>query len=107
AYIAHCEATGSLPPEFKLLFSKPGPWTGVDSIAVGMTMVEMLDTHILTKLDRAKVDARLKDAKLESALFPVGSWRDHPPTGALLDLSNPRPSTRQKRRVPPRLRHNR
>src|SRR6185437_14828044 len=91
AYIAHCEATGSLPPEFKLLFYKPTPWTGVDSIAVGMTMVEMLDAHILTKLDRAKVDARLNDAKLESDLFPVGSWRDHPPTGALLDLSKPQP----------------
>lgn len=89
AYIAHCEATNTLPPEFKLLFYKPAPWTGVDSIAVGMTMVQMLDTHILTKLDRATVDARLHDAKLESDLFPVGSWRDHPPTGSVIDLSKP------------------
>jgi penicillin amidase len=91
AYIAHCEATNSLPPEFKLLFYKPAPWTGVDSIAVGMTMVETLDTHVLTKLDRPKVDARLHNAKLESDLFPTGSWRDHPPTGTVIDLSKPQP----------------
>ena len=91
AYIAHCEATNSLPPEFKLLFYKPAPWAGVDSIAVGMTMVEMLDSHVLTKLDRAKVDARLRDPKLESDLFPVGSWRDHPPTGIIIDLTKPQP----------------
>jgi penicillin amidase len=91
AYIAHCEATNSLPPEFKLLFYKPAPWTGIDSMAVGMTMVETLDTHVITKLDRAKVDARLRNPKLESDLFPVETWRDHPPTGAILDLSKPQP----------------
>lgn len=91
AYIAHCESTNSLPPEFKLLFYKPAPWTGTDSIAVGMTMVETLDTHILTKLTRAKVDQRLNNPTLEAELFPVGSWRDHPPTGMLLDLSKPQP----------------
>ncbi len=92
AYISHCEAANSLPPEFKLLFYKPAPWTGVDSIAVGMTMVETLDTHVLTKLDRAKVDARLNNPKLEADLFPVGSWRDHPPTGIIIDLSKPQPA---------------
>ncbi|HEV2134960.1 MAG TPA: penicillin acylase family protein [Terracidiphilus sp.] len=91
AYIAHCEATNTLPPEFKLLFYKPAPWTGVDSMAVGMTMVETLDTHVITKLARAKVDARLHNSKLESDLFPVETWRDHPPTGAILDLSKPQP----------------
>ncbi|HEX8712128.1 MAG TPA: penicillin acylase family protein, partial [Terracidiphilus sp.] len=91
AYIAHCENTNTLPPEFRLLFYKPAPWTGVDSIAVGMTMVETLDTHITTKLDRGEVNARLHNAKLETDLFPVGSWRDHPPTGILIDLSKPQP----------------
>jgi penicillin G amidase len=91
AYIAHCESTNSLAPEFKLLFYKPAPWTGVDSIAVGMTMVETLDTHILTKLTRARVDERLHNAQLEADLFPIGSWRDHPPTGTLIDLSKPQP----------------
>ena len=92
AYIAYCEATNTLPPEFKMLFYKPAPWTGVDSIAVGMTMVETLDTHVLTKLSRAKLDARLHNPKLESDLFPVGSWRDHPPDGIVIDLSKPQPA---------------
>jgi penicillin amidase len=91
AYIAHCEASNTLPPEFKLLFYKPAPWTGIDSMAVGMTMVETLDTHITTKLDRAKVDARLHNPKLESDLFPVETWRDHPPSGTIIDLSKPQP----------------
>src|ERR1035438_10512836 len=29
------------------------------------------------------------NASLEADLYPVGSWRDHPPTGILLDLSQP------------------
>ena len=91
AYIAHCEAADTLPPEFKLLFYKPAPWTGIDSVAVGMTMVETLDTHIVTKLGRANVDARLHNPQLESDLFPVSSWRDHPPTGIIIDLSKPQP----------------
>lgn len=91
AWIAHCEAANSLPPEFKLLFYKPAPWTGVDSIAVGMTMVETLDTHVITKLGRAKVDARLHNPKLESDLYPVDTWRDRPPTGIIIDLSKPQP----------------
>ncbi len=82
-YIAHCEATNSLPPEFKLLFYRPAPWTGVDSISVGLMLVETLDTHVLTKLTYGKVEARLHNAKLEADLYPVGSWRDHPPTGQL------------------------
>ena len=91
-YIAHCEQAGTLPPEFKLLFYRPAPWTGVDSIAVGMTLVETLDTHIETKLDRAVVDAKLhNNPQLEAELYPVGSWRDHPPTGQIIDLSKPQP----------------
>ena len=92
-YIAQCEQTGRLPPEFKLLFYRPAPWTGVDSLAVGMTLVETLDTHVETKLTRAVVDAKLHDdPKLEADLYPIGSWRDHPPTGQILDLSKPQPA---------------
>ena len=90
-YIAHCEQANALPPEFKLLFYRPAPWTGVDSLAVGMTLVETLDTHIETKLTRAVVDAKLHNAQLEADLYPVGSWRDHPPTGEILDLTKPQP----------------
>ena len=88
-YIAHCEQTNTLPPEFKLLVYRPAPWTGADSISVGLMMVETLDTHIVTKLGRGKVDARLNNPKLESDLYPVGSWRDHPPTGETSDLTQP------------------
>ena len=81
----------SLPPEFQLLHYRPQPWTGVDSISVGMMMVETLDTHWYTKLARERIAARLHNPKLEADLYPVGSWRDHPPTGELLDLSQPQP----------------
>lgn len=79
----------SLPPEFRLLHYKPRPWGGVDSVSVGMMMAEMLDTHWYAKLDRERVASRLNNSKLESELYPVGSWRDHPPTGILLDMSQP------------------
>jgi len=79
----------ALPPEFKLLHYKPQPWTGVDSVSIGLMMVDMLDTHWPTKLGRERVSTRLHDEKLESELYPVGSWRDHPPTGIRLDLSQP------------------
>ena len=88
-YIAqHLDA---LPPEFRLLHYKPQPWTGADSISIGMMMVDMLDTHWYTKLSRERIAAKLNNPKLESDLYPVGSWRDHPPTGDLLDLSQPHP----------------
>ncbi len=79
----------SLPPEFRLLHYKPQPWRGEDSISIGMAMVDMLDTHWYAKLARDRIAAKLHNLKLESDLYPVGSWRDHPPTGVLLDLSKP------------------
>jgi len=81
----------ALPAEFKLLHYRPRPWTGVDSISIGLTMVQMLDTHWDVKLAREKISADLHNEKLEADLYPVGSWRDHPPTGILLDLSQPHP----------------
>lgn len=81
----------SLPPEFSLLHYKPQPWAGADSISIGMMMVDMLDTHWYVKLSRERIAAKLNNPKLESDLYPVGSWRDHPPTGELLDLSQPHP----------------
>jgi penicillin amidase len=81
----------SLPPEFRLLAYKPQPWNGVDSISIGMMMVDMLDTHWDVKFVRGAISAKLNNPKLESDLYPVGSWRDHPPTGVLLDLSQPHP----------------
>jgi penicillin G amidase len=79
----------SLPAEFRLLAYRPQPWSGVDSVSVGLMMVQMLDTHWPTKLSRERIAAKLGNTGLEADLYPVGSWRDHPPTGILLDLSKP------------------
>jgi penicillin amidase len=81
----------SLPPEFRLLHYKPQPWSGVDSISIGMMMVDMLDTHWYAKMARGRISAKLNNPKLEADLYPVGSWRDHPPTGERLDVSQPHP----------------
>jgi penicillin G amidase len=81
----------SLPPEFRLLRYTPRPWTGVDSVAVGLMMVQELDTHAEAKLGRSRVDAHLQNPKLDADLYPVGSWRDRPPTGLETDLSAPLP----------------
>ena len=88
-YIAQHQ--NSLPAEFRLLFYRPRPWTGVDSVSVGLMMVQMLDTHWPTKLSRERIAAKLGNEKLEADLYPVGSWRDHPPTGIAVDLTKPQP----------------
>jgi len=77
----------SLPPEFRLLGYKPQPWTAIDSVSIGLLVVEMLDTHWQTKLAREHVLALLhsdgiaENLDLVHDLYPEGSWRDHPPTG--------------------------
>jgi penicillin amidase len=91
-FIAQCESSGSLPAEFRLLGYRPQPWSGVDSVSVGLMMVQMLDTHWPNKLSRERIAAKLNNEKLEADLYPVGSWRDHPPTGIVLDLSQPQPA---------------
>jgi penicillin amidase len=88
-FIAQSEQSGKLPVEFKLLGYQPQPWTAVDCISVGMMMVQMLDTHWPTKLARSRIAAKLNNPRLVADLYPVGSWRDRPPTGVLLDLSQP------------------
>ena len=82
----------SLPAEFRLLMYRPQPWTGVDSLSIVMMMAEMLDTHFYGKLGREQVAAALNNPKLEADLYPVGSWRDHPPTGEVIDWSRPHPA---------------
>jgi len=81
----------TLPAEFGLLHYKPAQWTGVDSLLIGMMMVDSLDTHWYAKLSRERIAAKLNNAKLEAQLYPTGSWRDHPPTGEILDLTKPQP----------------
>jgi penicillin amidase len=82
----------SLPAEFGLLFYRPKPWTGADSISVGLMMVQDLDTHWDTKMAREEISRDLHNPKLEADLYPVGSWRDHPPTGEVIDWSQPHPA---------------
>jgi penicillin amidase len=82
----------SLPPEFRLLTYRPQPWAGADCISIGMMMVDMLDSHWDVKLARERIAAKLNNPKLESDLYPIGSWRDHPPTGEVIDLTQPRPA---------------
>ena len=82
----------SLPPEFKLLFYRPQPWSGEDSLSIGLMMVDTLDTHWYAKLFREQIAAKLHNPRLESSLYPVGSWRDHPPTGTVIDWSQPHPA---------------
>jgi penicillin amidase len=83
----------TLPPEFRLLGYRPQPWSGVDSVSVGLMLVETLDTHARTKLFREIVAAKLQNPKLEADLYPVGSWRDHPPTGVQANPSQPHPKS--------------
>jgi penicillin amidase len=90
-FIAQCEQSNTLPVEFRLLHYHPQPWSGVDSISVGLSMVQTLDTHIAIKLSRARVAAKLSNPALEADLYPVGSWRDRPPTGIRVDLTEPQP----------------
>jgi len=82
----------SLPAEFRLLGYMPKPWTGVDSISVGLMMVQTLDTHWQDKLSRDAIAAKLNNPRLESDIYPLGSWRDHPPTGEKHDMSQPPPA---------------
>jgi penicillin amidase len=95
-YISQCEKSHTLPPEFRLLGYHPQAWTGEDSVSVGLMMVETLDSRVTTKISRAHVEAKLNDnpqiaAQLIADLYPIGSWRDHPPTGIKVDLSAPQP----------------
>ena len=91
AFIAQAESAGRLPAEFKLLLYKPRPWAGADCVSVGLMEVQELDMHAAAKLDRWYVRNKLDNPQLEADLYPVGSWRDHPPTGVDLDLSVPHP----------------
>jgi len=83
----------SLPAEFRLLHYRPQPWTGADSISIGaIMMAETLDDHWDVKLAREEIAAKLHNRKLEADLYPVGSWREHPPTGTMIDWSQPHPA---------------
>jgi penicillin amidase len=80
---------GHLPLEFRLLRYEPKPWTARDSLLVGLAMMQDLSTSFPEKLDREALTSRLAP-EMAADLYPVGSWRDHPPTQAVVDLTAPR-----------------
>lgn len=84
------EHSGSLPAEFRVLAYSPKSWTPVDSIVIGLSMVQMLDEHFEDKLSREQITARL-GSKLAADLYPTGSWRDHPPINVLPEITEPQP----------------
>lgn len=77
-----------LPIEFRILRYEPSPWTPRDSILVGLAMFQDLTTSFPQKLNREALSAKLPPDLLAD-LYPVGSWRDHPPTQPAIDLTNP------------------
>src|SRR5208337_3187216 len=54
-------------------------------------MAQTLDDHWYAKLGHEHIREILRNPKLEADLYPVGSWRDHPPTGLVVDLTKPQP----------------
>jgi len=80
----------TLPAEFKFLMYKPKPWQPVDSMLVFLGMVQMEDERWEHKLEHERIVNKLGQT-LASDLYPVGSWRDHPPTTSVPDLTAPQP----------------
>jgi penicillin amidase len=78
----------SLPLEFHVLHYSPRPWSPRDSLLVGLVLSEELSNSFPQKLNREELVQHLP-AALVPDLYPVGSWRDEPPTQTPLDLSAP------------------
>ena len=78
-----------LPVEFKLLHYKPAPWTPRDSLLAGLAMFQDLTTEFPTKMKREALMAHLP-AYMVTDLYPVGSWRDRPPSQPRPDLTTPK-----------------
>jgi penicillin amidase len=78
----------NLPVEFHALHYKPAPWTPRDSLLIALVMAQDLTTSFPQKLNREALTARLP-ADLITDMYPVGSWRDRPPTQSVTDLTAP------------------
>ncbi len=77
-----------LPLEFRILRFRPAPWTPRDTLLVELAMFQDLTSNFIGELDREALSARLP-LTLVGDLYPVGSWRDHPPAQHPLDLTAP------------------
>ncbi|WP_263379134.1 penicillin acylase family protein [Granulicella paludicola] len=78
----------SLPVEFHVLHYTPAPWTPRDTLLIALVMSQDLSTSFPTKLNREALAAHLP-ANLIADMYPVGSWRDHPPMQPPVDLTAP------------------
>ncbi len=77
-----------LPLEFRLLHDDPAPWTPRDSVLLSLFMYQELTTAFPQKLGREVLTTHIPPALLAD-LYPVGSWRDHPPSQPVVDLTTP------------------
>jgi len=77
-----------LPVEFRVIGYSPQPWTPRDSMLVELAMFQDLTTGFPEKLGREALAAHLPP-DLMADLYPVGSWRDHPPGQPLPDVTAP------------------
>ena len=77
-----------LPAEFRLLDYQPKPWQPLDSWLAALAMVQQLDSFYPDKLNRELVASKVK-ANLVAQLYPSTTWRDHPPTLSMPDLTAP------------------
>ncbi len=82
-------ARDHLPAEFRLLRYSPKPWQPLDSVLVALNMEQTLSNDFPIKLAREKIAARLQSPTLIDDLYPVGSWRDHPPVSIMPDITAP------------------
>jgi penicillin amidase len=85
---AYINEADTLPAEFRLLNYQPRRWQPVDSVLIVLSMVQTLDEQWPTKLTRETITRKIGPT-LAADLYPAGSWRDHPPTQATPDLSQP------------------
>jgi len=79
-----------LPLEFRLLRYQPVAWTPRDTLLVSLAMFQDLTNSFPDELDREALSTRLP-LTLLADLYPVGSWRDHPPAQPAIDLTAPQP----------------
>ncbi len=83
------QAQDHLPAEFRLLHYHPKPWQPLDSVLTALNLDQSLSMDFPTKLAREKIAARLHWPILIQDLYPVGSWRDHPPIATEPDITAP------------------
>ena len=79
-----------LPIEFRLLGYQPAPWSPRDCLLVEVVMYQDLTNEIPVKLAREALGQHLSP-ELMNDLYPVGSWRDHPPAQPVPDVTAPMP----------------